>query len=240
MKKLFFLLFAGCCFDSFCGDLAPDVLYAHEEWGAALAGYEKEPHPSAGTLIRMGECAFRQKEYSRALQYLYRGLSGVYGVTFYMVSFYIVTVLRATGQQAHAAVSPTWYIATSLAAVPPLVWQLLALFLLIGLLWRLRWWWGERRYILLSLVGCGVISLGTLALWSLGYRSRIGGVVHQSAVLRSGPDARYTEVGSLSAGTPVEILGAPQQLPGGSGTVHVKVMALHQKGWVAHDALLLV
>jgi len=213
-----------------------DVLYAHEEWAAALAAYEKEPNPSAGVLMRMGECAARQKKYPIALRYLYQALPCLYGVAYYSLSLSLVALQREAGLVI-APLGPQWYVATSAAAVPPLVWQLFALLLLMMWLLYLRSWWAQRRYILLGLLLFFIGASASVAWWSIAYRGRIAAVAAEALVLRAGPDKRYSEVGSVPAGTPLPCT-SQMQLPGGS--VYYKVSSAGQVGWVPIEGLLKV
>ncbi|MDQ5890859.1 MAG: hypothetical protein QG604_733 [Candidatus Dependentiae bacterium] len=215
---------------------AADVLYAHEQWSAALAAYEKEEVPTPGTLVRMGECAARGKNYATALRHWYRASRGLYWLAYYDIATRIFRLEAESGLHGQAP-TPSWYSATFCAAIPPLVWQLCLLFLLVFGAGRVRHWWRRRAYGLLSFV-CLCIGLSiAFAWWSIEYRTAVSGVTMQSITVRSGPDPRFSELGKIPAATPVRG-GQSAALP--NGPLYSKITDGRVTGWVAQEALLLV
>lgn len=214
-----------------------DALFEQKLWSAAYEAYAKEVNPTVGVLLRMGECAAKDKQFSNALHALYRALPQVYGIGYYNLSYQICRLMKEAGLSGVGALTPSWYVATTAAAVPPLVWQLFGLLLLVLGLWRMRRWWAARRYSFLCLMIVGVVVSISIAWWSISYRSSIGAIAKESLTLRSGPDERYAPVGSVAAAMPL-LLGTQLQLPGGKW--YGKVSAGSQTGWVLISALQLI
>jgi len=214
-----------------------DALFEQQLWAAAYTAYAQEADPSVGVLLRMGECAARDKQFPNALHALYRALPQMYGVGYYNLSLQIQELLKEAGLIGGGALSPAWHMATTAAALPPLLWQLLGLLLLVFGLWRMRWWWAARRYLLLLSMAVGVLVSVGVAWWSISYRNAIGAIAKESITLRSGPDERFTVVDSVPAATPLQV-GAHLQLLGGAWYCKVSVGA--QSGWAPITALQLI
>jgi hypothetical protein len=213
-----------------------DALFEQQLWAAAYTAYAQEADPSVGVLLRMGECAVRDKQFSNALYALYRALPRMYGVGYYNLSLQIQGVMKEAGFSM-GTMTPGWYVATAAAAIPPLLWQLLGLLLLIFALWQMRWWWAAGRYLLLFIMALGVLVSIGVAWWSISYRNAVGAIAKESVTLRSGPDERFTIVGNVSVAMPLQV-GAHLQLPGGQW--YCKVSAGVQSGWAPISALQLI
>jgi len=114
---------------------------------------------------------------------------------------------------------------------------MLALLLVLFFVWRVRRWWAMRAWYacmgMLVLIGC----LGSAAWVSVAYRTQIGAVACASTSLRSGPDERFSEVGMVSLGSPVQCLGTARIK---EGLVYYKVQSAQRRGWIEQEKLIIV
>ena len=211
---------------------AADALYGNGHWEQALSAYKNEQDFSAGRYLRMGECALKGKKYAEGLAYWHKALQGVYWLLYYEVARKIVLVEAEIGIRTNAILTPQWYVVTTCASVPPLVWQLIGVLLLLFFLWRMRVWYVARRW--MAVVGMGLLlsAVGSIAWWSITYRQSVGGVISASAKMHTGPDVRFNEIGVFSLGTPVQLLQKAQIK---EGPVYYKVYGRGRIGWVASE-----
>ncbi len=235
-KKLFLigLLMSGTI--AIAADEGADALYAHEKWSAALAAYEKEEDPTPGMLVRMGDCAVRSKNYATGLRHWYRAARGLYWLSYYDIATRIYALEAEVGLHS-VTPTPSWYVATSCAAIPPLVWQVCLLLLLLLGAWRVRLWWQHKSYGFLMIVFLGVLFFGGFAWWSMGHRSAVSAIVMQSVTLRTGPDERFTELGKIAPPSPVhsaDVAALPNGLP------WCKITDGQRLGWAPQSSLVMV
>jgi len=235
LKKLFLigLFIVGAVV---AGETGADALYAHEEWSAALTAYEKEEAPTPGMLVRMGDCAIKNKNYAMGLGYWHKAARGLYFLSYYDIAMRIFVCEAEAG--IHGAVaSPSWYVGASCAAIPPVFWQVCLLLLLLLGAWRVRGWWQKRSQVILWILGVGILVFAALAWWSMQYRSAVSAVVLQTTSVRTGPDGRFTELGRIAACSPVHITDQAA-FPG--GLPWCKISTVDRCGWVPQSSLLLV
>jgi hypothetical protein len=213
-----------------------DALFAQGQWQPALTAYQAEVVRTPGICLRMGECAHALKEYPHALAYWYEALPGLSFLAYYNIALRIVRLEAQLGL-APAAVTPWWIMTTAAASVPPLVWQLLLLFVLLVFLLSIRSLMTARAWYKIGVLFFSMVLAGAVAWQSVAYRTRIGAIAITSTPLLSGPDERFSEVGMLSKGAAL-VLSQTKKIK--AGPVYYKVSYSGRRGWVCEEKIIII
>jgi hypothetical protein len=215
---------------------AADALYAQGEWQAALTAYEQQSVRTPGLCIRMGDCAYALKEYPKTWAYWYEALRGLYFLMYYEISVRIMRLEAQIGLGS-SGTTPVWIMATALASIPPVFWQMIALIAILLFLFKLRRLIASRAWYMLCLMGIVIGGLGAAALASVASRTLVGAIATASVPILSGPDKRFSEVGMLSSGLAVKCLGTAQVK---NGPVYYKIQSAQRRGWVEREKLIVI
>jgi len=225
-------LFFGLCFtQAMEGANTPAT---DKEWQEALVLCQQQDASSAAVLVRMGECHAHLKAYPQALHCWRTAALRLYWLWYYQIMETIFKLEAEIGLHG-AQPLPLWYVMVAIGSVPPLLWQIILLLLLLLAAWRMGMWWRIRAYALLVLVWSGIVLCGGLAVVGISQRHACDAVVSEKATLRSGPDARFTELGILPAGEAIKRIGSGSI---GDGEKFYKVQAGALRGWAPQKAFL--
>lgn len=218
MKKLFLwmVLIAGAV----SAHEGADHLFVAGRYKEALEAYRSQTQATASEYVRMGTCAFELDNHADALEYWLKALPELYGMAYVRIS------LRCASLQSIAP-SPLLYLQISFAAIPPLIWQLLWILLLL----LTFWFWYQCKRLSLVVYFCikGVVVVSMLFLLSVRARTAPRVLCKKQISLYVGPDKRFATCATIPS---LSVLSLLESDAVAGGERFMKVSAPSSRGWV--------
>jgi hypothetical protein len=223
-------LLAQTCFGQEELFLQANKLYREQNYTDALARYQTIKNKGAAVWYNMGNCSFKLNNDLDALVYWRRARKGASVEQRQAIDHNINTLSEKIGRQDLYEKS-TWY-RSMVNRITALSWMVLQLLFLS--IWYLAWLIvrSKRSKIRYALVGCCLMLNATLFVIKNNDQQKTGLITLDKALLYTGPQENYLQVGSLPSMTHVAI----ETRDG----VWYKVRHQKNSGWVKDDALALV